>query len=135
MNLVSVRIITAQLDRMLDFYGRLTGAPVDRPVPDFAEIRTANGTLALGSTRTVALLGPGSVEPSANRSVIIELLVDDVDATFASLEPWVTTFVGGPTTMPWGNRSLLLRDPDGHLVNLFSPVTPAAVAKFSRYER
>jgi predicted enzyme related to lactoylglutathione lyase len=135
MNLVSVRIITAELDRMLDFYARLTGAPFDRPVADFAEIRTPNGTLALGSTRTVGLFGPGSAEPSANRSVIIELLVDDVDATFSSLQPWVTTFVGGPTTMPWGNRSLLLRDPDGNLVNLFSPVTPAAVEKFSRYER
>jgi len=135
MNLVSVRIITAELDRMLDFYARLTGAPVDRPVPHFAEVRTPGGTLALGSTGTVGLFGPGSAEPAANRSVIIELLVDDVDATFASLQPWVTTFVGGPTTMPWGNRSLLLRDPDGNLVNLFSPVTPAAVEKFSRYER
>ena len=37
--------------------------------------------------------------------------------------------------MPWGNRSLLLRDPDGNLVNLFSPATPAAKDKFSRYER
>jgi hypothetical protein len=25
-----------------------------------------------------------------------------------------------PTTMPWGNRSLLFRDPDGNLVNLFT---------------
>ncbi len=31
-----------------------------------------------------------------------------------------------PTTMPWGNRSLLLRDPDGTLVNLFAPVTAEA---------
>jgi uncharacterized glyoxalase superfamily protein PhnB len=30
-----------------------------------------------------------------------------------------------PTTlMPWGNRSLLLRDPDGSLVNVFSKPTP-----------
>ena len=28
--------------------------------------------------------------------------------------------------MPWGNRSLLFRDPDGNLVNFFTPVTPAA---------
>jgi hypothetical protein len=34
--------------------------------------------------------------------------------------------------MPWGNRSLLLRDPDGNLVNFFTPVTPAAVEKFAR---
>jgi catechol 2,3-dioxygenase-like lactoylglutathione lyase family enzyme len=135
MNLVSVRIITADVDAMTDFYVRLTGVNADRPVPDFAEIRTPNGTLALGSTRTVGLFGPGSAEPAANRSAIVELLVDDVDATYAALQPWVSTFVNEPTTMPWGNRSLLLRDPDGNLVNLFSPVSPAAVEKFSRYAR
>ena len=31
--------------------------------------------------------------------------------------------------MPWGNRSLLFRDPDGNLVNLFSPVTPEAIKR------
>jgi catechol 2,3-dioxygenase-like lactoylglutathione lyase family enzyme len=135
MNLVSVRIITDDVDRLTDFYTRLTGATVDRPVPDFAEIRTPSGTLAIGSTRTVGLFGAGSAEPAANRSMIVELLVDDVDAAYAALQAWVTTFVSSPTTMPWGNRSLLLRDPDGNLVNLFTPVTPAAVEKFSRYER
>ncbi|MDX6235491.1 MAG: hypothetical protein QOG10_306, partial [Kribbellaceae bacterium] len=38
-------------------------------------------------------------------------------------------FVQEPTTMPWGNRSVLLRDPDGNLVNLFTPVTPEAAAR------
>jgi predicted enzyme related to lactoylglutathione lyase len=135
MNFVSVRIITEDVDRLVDFYARLTGATVDRPAPDFAEIRTPGGTIAVGSTRTVALFGAGTAEASANRSVIVELLVDDVDAAYASLQGWVGTFVNEPTTMPWGNRSLLLRDPDGNLVNLFTPVTPAAVEKFSRYAR
>ena len=35
--------------------------------------------------------------------------------------------------MPWGNRSLLFRDPDGNLVNFFTPVTSEAIRKFSRY--
>ena len=135
MNLVSVRIITDAMDGMTDFYARLTGVAAYRPVPDFAEIQTPNGTLAFGSTRTVALFGPGSAEAAANRSLIVELVVADVDVAYASLQPWVTTFVGAPTTMPWGNRSLLLRDPDGNLVNLFSPVTPEAVEKFARFER
>jgi len=135
MNLVSIRIITADLDQMVAFYARVTGATVDRPHPDFAELRTPNGTLALGSTRTVGLFGVGTAESAANRSAIVEFLVEDVDTTYASLQSWVTTFVNAPTTMPWGNRSLLLRDPDGNLVNLFSPATPAAKAKFNRYER
>ena len=35
-----------------------------------------------------------------------------------------------PTDMPWGNRSMILRDPDGGLVNLFAPVTPDARARY-----
>jgi hypothetical protein len=33
--------------------------------------------------------------------------------------------------MPWGNRSILFRDPDGNLVNLFTPVTEEAIERFS----
>ena len=44
----------------------------------------------------------------------------------------VDDFVNQPTTMPWGNRSLLFRDPDGNLVNLFSPATDDAQARFAQ---
>ena len=134
MNLVSVRLITDDVDRLVDFYARLTGTSADRPSPDFAELRTANGTLALGSTRTVALFGAGSAAPAANRSAIVELLVDDVDEVHAAVHDWADV-VQVPTTMPWGNRSLLLRDPDGTLVNVFAPVTTAARDKFARFSR
>jgi hypothetical protein len=64
--------------------------------------------------------------------VIIEFLVDDVNRVYRNLTGIVTDFVSGPTTMPWGNRSVLFRDPDGNLVNFFTPVTPAAIKKFGR---
>ena len=131
MNLVSIRLITDDVDRLVAFYERLTGVEADRPTPDFAELRTPHGTLAIGSTRTVGLFGPGSARPADNRTAIIEFLVEDVDAVFASLDDGSIEIVGTPTTLPWGNRSLLVRDPDGTLVNLFTPVTPAAIAKFS----
>jgi hypothetical protein len=34
--------------------------------------------------------------------------------------------------MPWGNRSLLLRVPDGTLVNLFTPVNDGARARLGQ---
>jgi hypothetical protein len=34
--------------------------------------------------------------------------------------------------MPWGNRSILFRDPDGNLVNLFTPATEDAIKRFRR---
>ena len=127
MNLVSIRIITADVARLVGFYERVTGVSADWATDDFAELRTASGTLAIGSTRTVELFAPGSARPADNRTVIIEFLVDDVDRVRQNL---VEDVVAEPTTLPWGNRSLLFRDPDGNLVNFFTPVTADAIEKF-----
>jgi catechol 2,3-dioxygenase-like lactoylglutathione lyase family enzyme len=132
MDFVSTRIITGDVARLVDFYERATGVRASWANDDFAELRTASATLAIGSTRTVPLFAPGAARPADNRSVIIEFLVDDVDGLYENLTGFVEDFVNEPTTMPWGNRSLLLRDPDGNLVNFFTPVTPAAIEKFAR---
>ncbi|MFJ8210681.1 VOC family protein [Streptomyces sp. NPDC096033] len=132
MDFVSIRIITGDIARLVDFYERATGVRADWSTEDFAELRTPSATLAIGSTRTVALFAPGSARPADNNTVIIEFLVPDVDGVYRNLADVVADFVTEPTTMPWGNRSLLLRDPDGNLVNFFTPVTPAAAEKFGR---
>ncbi|MFJ6252826.1 MULTISPECIES: VOC family protein [unclassified Streptomyces] len=131
MNFVSVRIITSEIARLVDFYERATGVSATWFTEDFAELTTPSATLAIGSTRTVPLFAPDSARPADNRSVILEFLVDDVDGVFKNLTGFVGDFVNEPTTMPWGNRALLFRDPDGNLVNFFTPVTPAAIAKFA----
>lgn len=132
MNFVSTRIITDDVARLVDFYERATGVQASWANEDFAEIRTTSATLAIGSTRTVPLFAPGAARPADNRTVIIEFLVDDVDGAHQNLAGFVENFVNEPTTMPWGNRSLLFRDPDGNLVNFFTPVTPAAIEKYAR---
>ena len=48
------------------------------------------------------------------------------------LKTVVSEFVQEPATMPWGNRSLLFRDPDGHRVNFFTPLRADAVDRFER---
>ncbi|MEU2788390.1 VOC family protein [Streptomyces sp. NPDC007100] len=132
MDFVSIRVITEDVARLVAFYERATGVRASWSTEDFAELRTASATLAIGSTRTVPLFAPGSARPADNRSVILEFLVDDVDGVYRNLKSFVTDFVNEPTTMPWGNRALLFRDPDGNLVNFFTPVTAAAVEKFAR---
>jgi len=132
MDFVSIRIITGDVARLVDFYERATGVQASWSNQDFAELRTASATLAIASTRTVPLFAPDAARPSDNRSVIIEFLVDDVDGVHQNLTGFVEDFVNEPTTMPWGNRSLLFRDPDGNLVNFFTPLSPAAIEKFAR---
>ncbi|SEP39253.1 VOC family protein [Amycolatopsis saalfeldensis] len=65
---------------------------------------------------------------------ILEFLVEDVDRAYERLMRLavVPEIVQGPTTMPWGNRSLLFRDPEGNLVNFFAPVTEDARARLAR---
>ncbi|MEU6331209.1 VOC family protein [Streptomyces sp. NPDC047049] len=132
MNLVSLRVITRDVARLVAFYEQVTGVAATWSTPEFAELVTGSGTLALASERTVALFGAGSAEPAANRTVITEFRVADVDAEYARLTSLCEEFVQKPTTMPWGNRSLLFRDPDGNLINLFTPVTPEAVQRQER---
>ncbi|POX38820.1 glyoxalase [Streptomyces sp. Ru73] len=132
MEFVSIRIITGDVARLVEFYERATGVRATWATEEFAELRTGGATLAIAGTRTVPLFAPGSARPADNHSVITEFLVDDVDRVHQNLTGFVTDFVNEPTTMPWGNRSLLVRDPDGNLVNFFTPVTPAAIAKFAR---
>lgn len=130
MKFLSTRIITADVQRLAAFYEMVTGVSAVWGNELFAEIPTPVGTLAIGSDKTVPLFGQGSAEPAANRSVIIEFIVDDVDAEYARLAGQLDDVVTEPTTMPWGNRALMFRDPDGNLVNLFTPVSDDARAKF-----
>ncbi|PYI38806.1 glyoxalase [Arthrobacter psychrolactophilus] len=135
MNLVSIRIITDNVATLVNFYEQLTGGTAVHLNEHFAEVRTSSATLAIGSTATVALFGPGAARAAANHSAILEFRVDDVDREYQKLQSWATPFVNAPTTMPWGNRSLLLRDPDGNLINLFTPVTSEAIEKFAPVSR
>lgn len=100
MDFVSIRIITSDVARLVEFYERATGARATWATEDFAELRTAGATLAIAGTRTVPLFAPGSARPADNHSVITEFLVDDVDRVHQNLTGFVTDFVNEPTTMP-----------------------------------
>lgn len=132
MDLVSIRIITAEVNQLVKFYEQITGISAIQYTEDFAELQTKSVTLAIGSTRTLQFFGGDEVAKAAqNRSAIIEFKVKDVDEEYKRLADFLQTcLVQKPTTMPWGNKSLLFRDPDGNLVNFFTPVTPEAITKF-----
>lgn len=134
MNLISVRIITANINDLVSFYETVTAATMIKLNEDFAELNTRFGTLAIGSTRTLQFFGGDTVAEAANnRSAIIEFIVADVDQEYKRLASLLVPYlVQPPTTMPWGNRSLLFRDPDGNLVNFFTPVNAAARQKFEQ---
>ncbi len=131
MDFVSLRIITDDIKRLVQFYEAVSGLPARWYTDEFAELATPSCTLAIASKRTMDLFGAGAAHPADNHSVIIEFRVADVDAEFARLGDLVGDVVQKPTMQPWGNRSLLFRDPDGNLVNFFTPVSAEAIRKFA----
>jgi predicted enzyme related to lactoylglutathione lyase len=133
MRFVSLRVITDDIKRLVGFYEKVTGLSPTWHTEDFAELVTpSGGTLAIGSTRTVAMFGPGAPRPADNKSAIIEFRVADVDSAYEKVKEVTSEFVQKPTTMPWGNRSLLFRDPDGNFINFFTPVSAEAIKKFGK---
>lgn len=130
MKLLSLRIITADIKRLVEFFEKATDVTAQWFTEDFAEVVTSSCTLAIASTRTLALFGGNVAEPSGNKSVIMEFLVKNVDEEYERIKNLTNDIVQPPTTMPWGNRSLLFRDPDGNLINFFTPVSLEAIKKF-----
>jgi uncharacterized glyoxalase superfamily protein PhnB len=122
MQFASIRLATTNVDRLAAFYEALTGTKAARPAPPFAVLNFGGAQLAISDEATIQRFNAGIVTAAANRGAIIEFQVSDVDAARAGLGATVEV-VMEPADMPWGNRSMLLRDPDGNAINVFSRPT------------
>jgi catechol 2,3-dioxygenase-like lactoylglutathione lyase family enzyme len=125
MKLAYARIVTNDVPALVRFYREITGIGPVTVNEDYVEFPTLGMTLAISTQRTMDLYGAGATIPASNRSAILEFQVDDVDKARARLQGTVREFVLEPTTQPWGNRSMLFRDPDGNLINFFAPMRRA----------
>jgi catechol 2,3-dioxygenase-like lactoylglutathione lyase family enzyme len=127
MKLAHARIVTNDVPGLTRFYRDLTGmTPTGDDV--YVEFHGSALTLAISSQRMIERHSAGATVPAANRSVILDFEVADVDQVRARLAGIVSDFVLEPTTQPWGNRAMLFRDPDGNLINVFAPARASAEA-------
>ena len=128
--LASVRVITDDLPQLVRFYQVLTGATPQYLTDDFVELVTPSATFALSTPERVAFITDNPPRAAANRTAIVEFVVEDVESLLALMKKELgddLDIVQAPTMMPWGNMSVLIRDPEGSLINLYTPVTPQAL--------
>lgn len=125
MKLAHPRIVTRNVSALVQFYKEVTDmTPVGNEV--YAELHGPRLSLAISSQDVIDRHSAAAATAGSNRSMILDFEVNDVDAEHARLRDLVRQFVLEPTTQPWGNRSMLFRDLDGNLINVFSPVDDAA---------
>jgi catechol 2,3-dioxygenase-like lactoylglutathione lyase family enzyme len=122
--LINTALITSDVGRLAAFYTEVLQTPPHKAGDSYVEFRTAAGVLALFAADAQEEYIPGSATPAQNRSVILEFKVNNVDHEYARLHAFIKQWVKGPTTQPWGTRSIYFRDPDGNLVDFFTWVRP-----------
>lgn len=131
MKLTSLRMISQDIKAAVQFYEQITGLSATWYTEDFAELSADSITIAIGSTRTMQMFSEDLTDFAGTKSTIIEFLVKNVDEEYERIKSIASDIIQEPTTMPWGNRSLLFCDPDGNMINFFTPVSEEAVKKFS----
>jgi catechol 2,3-dioxygenase-like lactoylglutathione lyase family enzyme len=113
-------IITPDVPRLREFYCALLGveAQVDQEAVTLA---TRGAELSLFTDRGMERLAPGSMAGAGRGSYTLEIGVADVDREYARVQRMQIPIVKLPVTYPWGRRSFWFRDPDGNIVNFYSP--------------
>jgi predicted enzyme related to lactoylglutathione lyase len=127
MELVQCRMVTDDVEGLAGFYARLLDAPAALN-EYYVEIQAGSASVGFSRRRFTecreadGMPAPGPSEPGPVRrgGIILDFLVGDVDAEYPRIAALGVDWVMPPTTQPWGNRSMMFRDPAGNLVNVLS---------------
>src|SRR5258708_4911832 len=103
MNLKQTRLVTDDVQKLTSFYERLTGATAAVISSGYVEFQQSPCTgLAITSAATAEVYGEGVLASGANRSLVFDFEVRDVDAHCARLKESISEWVQPPTNQPWG---------------------------------
>jgi uncharacterized glyoxalase superfamily protein PhnB len=121
MTLKQTRLVTIDVARLTQFYENVSQSKAEVLNRSYVQFQNeACKGLAIVELASTRAYGEDVAESGANRSVILDFEVDNVDAEYERLQESVSDWVTPPKVMPWGARAIVFRDPDGNLVNMYS---------------
>lgn len=123
MDLVQARIVTDDVPRLAGFYARLVGARVALN-EYYVEVPAGPATVGFSRRRFTEYCEDHAsrLRCSANRAeIILDFQAGDVDIEYPRIAALGVNWVSPPATQPWGSRSMIFTDPEGTLINVFSP--------------
>ena len=121
MALKQTRLVTTEVAKLTQFYENVSQSKAEILNEKYVQFQNESCKgLAIVELASTQAYGDDVAEAGANRSVILDFEVVDVDAEYARLQDGVSDWVMAPKVMPWGARAMVFRDPDGNLVNMYS---------------
>jgi uncharacterized glyoxalase superfamily protein PhnB len=121
MELAQCRIMTDNVELMAAFYADLMGTHV---ALNEYYVEVPAGPTSVGFSRhRFAGFRANETECATSGQVVLDFRAEDADAHYPRIAAMGVDWVMPPKTQPWGSRSMIFRDPEGHLVNVFSRTT------------
>jgi catechol 2,3-dioxygenase-like lactoylglutathione lyase family enzyme len=121
--LTQSRIVTDDVRGLAGFYADLVRTPV--VLNDYyVEVPTAGMSVGFSKcqfTECSAPAGQIGTIAVARGEVILDFRVTDLNATFTRVDRLGVEWVLLPTRQLWGARAMVFRDPEGTLINVYSP--------------
>jgi predicted enzyme related to lactoylglutathione lyase len=126
-SLAQVRFVSTAIEPIAAFYGALLGVSV--PLNEhYLEVPAGPASVGFSKAGFTEDRGPHTACPpglaAREGEIILDFTTEDVDAEYARIEALGVSWVTRPRTQPWSRRSMLFRDPYGHLINVSSSTTP-----------
>lgn len=119
-----VNICSDRLAETRDFYVDLLGFEVGFDSDWFVQLSAADSDATIGIMRRDHELVPEQARGAASGSYVT-VVVDDVDPVYARATDRGLPVVEAPTDLFYGQRRMLVTDPNGVLVDVSSPTAPA----------
>ncbi len=105
-----VTLTVSDLDRAVDFYGRVLGLQLKYRFRDYAGLDCCGVEVGLKAW--------GGRAPPREGEPVLEFLVDDVDSACERLSREGVEVIEGPRDVDWGARVAVVKDPDGNRLSL-----------------
>lgn len=124
LELAQVRFVSTTIEPIAAFYATLLGTSV--PLNEhYLEMPAGPASIGFSRVGFTEDRGPHVARPAGqvaqHGEIILDFVSDDVDVEHSRIDDLGVSWVTPPTTQPWGRRSMLFRDPQGHLINVSSP--------------
>ncbi|MFD3746391.1 VOC family protein [Nocardia sp. NPDC058633] len=118
-----VNICSDQLSTTRDFYVDLLGFQVSFDSDWFVQLRANDSGATIGIMARNHELVPEQARGAASGSYIT-IVVDDVESVFARAKDLSVPIAEEPKDLFYGQRRMLVIDPNGVLVDVSSPTAP-----------